>query len=105
LIISRKIGGWQGNLHNLTVPKSWLVRFLTPDESLLKQRECYDLDLLIGPIGELLAQIYFGAGKNCSTDADYDSSIYIAHLLYGIDRSPEMQDALIRSVFMSRVYV
>ncbi|KAJ3997585.1 hypothetical protein F5050DRAFT_1750599 [Lentinula boryana] len=76
------------NLHNITLPRSWLMQPVCVEEERRKQFSL--LSLLISPIGDLLAQIYNGHSAG--------------HLLYqNGDLAGNNVPIRARTVFISRV--
>ncbi|KAG7450843.1 uncharacterized protein BT62DRAFT_1001658 [Guyanagaster necrorhizus] len=77
-------------MHDVTVPRSWLLRFIKHDSLYLNPEiQTNTFHLLLTPMRDLLEQLYDGNGSE--------------YLLYGPTRNLSNVPAVIRDVYMTRI--
>ncbi|KAG7450801.1 uncharacterized protein BT62DRAFT_928080 [Guyanagaster necrorhizus] len=77
-------------IHDVTVPRSWLLRFIKHDSLYLNPEiQTNTFHLLLTPMWDLLEQLYGGNGSE--------------YLLYGTTRNLSNVPAVIRDVYMTRI--
>lgn len=90
-----------GNLHEITIPRSWLLKWLNLDHA--EKSSINFFAMLKDPLALLLKQAYVGAGSYLIFITESEQfKVEVDYLLYG-GRRNQSPGTVIRSVFIARM--